>query len=84
MKPWTHQIDLSSIWRNDDLTFEEKRDQIVAEFRASPFIADGENGMELSILVDELAEMDTEEDFNYVWDTIYDMADFNKWLWINL
>jgi len=84
MQPWKHRIDLSATWRNNDLSFEAKRDQIVAEFRSHPCITDGENGMDLSTLVDELSEMDTEADFNYVWDTIYDLADHGKWLWINL
>lgn len=82
---WKHRVDVSDVFHDEDLTFEDRRDIIVARFRESEAIQDltDDNGPELALLVDELAEVDTFSYFDMVWHAIYDLADNRKWLWIS-
>lgn len=81
---WKHKVDVSDIFRNEDLYFEQRRDQIVERLRKSRAIKEEtDNGQELELLVDELAETDDVPYFDMVWHAIYDLADDRKWLWIN-
>lgn len=80
---WKHKVEIGDIlWEPFD-TYEEYRDALVDRFRQNPAILeDGDNGEELAGLLEELADTTSPEEFDYVWDSIYDLADDRKWLWI--
>lgn len=78
MTNWKKTIEVD--WTGE--TFEERRDATVAALRASGWI--DENGtLDFALLVDELAETDTEHYFNLVWNAIYDEADYDR-VWIKV
>jgi hypothetical protein len=75
---WTYKVILKDIFHNDDLTFEQRRDAIVRRLRKSPWAKDNYT---LSEYLDELADAEDADDFDYVWDAIYDEADRDR-VWI--
>lgn len=79
---WKHKIRIGDVLNNDDMTFEEKRSEFVKRFCASPAAKDGIHGEELMLLVEELADTTGNDEFNQVWDAIYDLADDGRWLWM--
>jgi hypothetical protein len=82
---WEHTINLAGVFHNEDLTFEERRDRIVDVIRASTWYknrVEGTNVFDvLYELVDELADTTTGDEFNVVWDAVYDEADYDR-VWI--
>lgn len=85
MANWQHKLDVSNVFHNDDLTLIEKRDQIVARLKAGPWVPTDEDDLyEFEMLVEELAEVDDEQYFNQVWASIYDWADTDHRLWVNV
>jgi hypothetical protein len=80
---WTYEVDVSGPWRDEMLTFEERRNAIIAILRKHPWInQDNWHGWDLQDLVEELTTADTEDDFNEIWDALYDEADYDR-VWIN-
>lgn len=80
---WTHIIKIGDLIFNDDLTFEQKRDGIVSRLRESDAMStDNEQGVELGMLVDDLADTPDVDTFDWVMSDIYDLADAGKWLWV--
>lgn len=75
---WAHRINLADVFRNDELSFEQRRDALVRRIRKSPWAKDNYS---LGEMLDELADGTTVEDFDYVWDAIYDEADRDR-VWI--
>lgn len=82
-RPWKHKVDLSDVWADESLTFEQRRDAIVRRLRAGAWTRYDLEGT-LDCLLDELAEAENEDDFNAVWAWVYDWADADKRLWIDL
>lgn len=83
-RPWQHKVNVAAFFRNDDLTFEQRRDGVVKllkEWREAHLDLDPDG--DLDLLVDELAEVDDHDSFDCVWDAIYDWADVDKRLWID-
>ena len=78
---WQHKINLTSVFHNDDLTFEQSRDAIVARIRATTWFKAKSDFADLVFLVDELGDSETQAAFNAVWDEIYDIADYDR-VWI--
>lgn len=80
---WDRRINLADIWRNPDLTFEERRDRIVAQLRKSPWLTgrDTSGFDELGDIVDNLAAAETVGEFDGWWDELYDRADYDR-VWI--
>ncbi len=83
MPAWTHEINLADIWRDENRTFEEKRDTIVARLRTSPWIADRDRSGfdELGEVVANLAAARDVEEFDVWWNDLYDHADRDR-VWI--
>ena len=79
---WKHRVDMKSEFE-DDGVFETKRDEVVKRLRESPASKDGINGEELTLLLEELADTSNADEFDSVWDVIYDLADSGQWLWID-
>lgn len=80
MVRWKEQIDLHEPLTNDGLSFTERRDTIVARIKASCWFANDDG--DLSILLEDIAATENEDDFNDVWDDIYDLADTDR-VWLN-
>lgn len=78
MTPWLLTIDLKDVFHNEDLPFEQKRDEIVRRIRATGWHGDHPW---LEEIVDNLAESEDENDFDSWWDELYDVADIDR-VWI--
>ncbi len=79
---WKHRVNMKDQFE-DDGVFETKRDEVVKRLRESPATKDGEQGEELTQLLEELADTSNADEFDTVWDVIYDLADDGHWLWID-
>jgi len=78
---WAHTIDFSSVFHNDDLTFTEKRDQIVAILRRSAWFTAEDEWSELHEIVENIADSEDADEFDNWWDELYDRADYDR-VWI--
>jgi hypothetical protein len=78
LRSWKRTVNLKGVWRNEAMTFEERRDAIIGRIRES-----GWQSEDLDNAIDELAEAEDADDFNEVWDLIYDLADEER-VWIDL
>lgn len=76
---WKHTFDLRDIWKNDDLTFEQRRDAITSRMREQPWFPrfEADTG-----LVADLADAQDVDDWDYWWDEFYDWADNGKRVWV--
>jgi hypothetical protein len=75
---WAHHLDVSDGFHNEALTFEQRRDRIVARLRASAWHMDSETVQELT---DELADSKNGDEFDGPWEDLYDEADHDR-VWI--
>jgi hypothetical protein len=71
---WDLTLDVSPWYHNEELTFEQRRDAIVRKIRNSPWPKHNE---ELEEILAELAEVRDEDEFNFIWDDLYDIADLD-------
>lgn len=78
---WEHTIDLSDVFHNDQLTFEQRRDEIVRRLRAHRWVADRDEFDDLVEIVDNLADAADTEEFDGWWSDLYDHADYDR-VWI--
>lgn len=81
---WTYQVDLTPVFHNEDMTFEERRDEIVRRVRRNIWFRkyEMEDGIsELEVAVEELATSEDAEEFAWAWDVVYDIADDDR-CWI--
>ncbi len=86
MANWKHKLDVSDLFHDDNLTVTEKGAAIAARLKAGPWMpteAEDPND-EFLCLAEELAEVDDEQYFNEVWSAIYDWADADHRLWLNV
>lgn len=86
MANWKHRLDVSDIFHNDDMPLIKKRDAIVARLKVGPWVPTEEEDPfdNFICLVDELAEVEDEQSFNEVWASVYDWADEDHRLWLNV
>lgn len=81
---WKAKLRIGDVFHNDGLSFEQRRDAIVRRFRAllqAGDVSQDSFGLSISELVDELAETENPDEFDWVWDEIYDWADTER-VWI--
>jgi hypothetical protein len=78
---WAHKINLADVFRNDGLTFTQKRDAIVSRIRATTWFKDCDERDSLPMFVEEMADTQDTRDFDAVWSEIYDIADADR-VWI--
>ena len=78
---WAHVLKLADVFHNDAMSFQEKRDAIVARIRATTWFKGYDEGDELHMYVEELSDTEDTSEFDYVWDEIYDIADADR-VWI--
>ena len=76
MNRWIHRLDVGDVFHNDDLTFPEKRDEMVRRIRALPIIS-----TRLSDIADNLAAAETPDEWDDPWDDFYDYADERR-IWV--
>ncbi len=75
---WDRHLNLANVWKNPDLTFEERRDAIVGRIRRSGW---PDRNNTVAELLDELGDAATADEFDGPWDLIYDEADRDR-VWI--
>lgn len=78
---WDRRVSLADVFHNEDMTFEARRDAIVARIRASAWFKSYGSGDELHLFVEELADAADGDEFDGPWDCIYDIADIDR-VWI--
>jgi hypothetical protein len=76
---WELTIDVSDVFHDD--VFLVARDGVVQKIRESGWLSWYEEYDELPQLVEELSETENGDEFDCVWDNIYDIADFDR-VWI--
>lgn len=79
MSRWRKTVNVSDIFHNEDLTFEQRRDGIVRQFRR--FWPEGCDDFDIDMLLEELADAENADDFDMTWDMIYGWADDNR-VWV--
>ena len=80
MRRWEHIVNVTGPFHND-LSFKEKRDMIVAVFKGLPHYDEDDCDSDLWWILDELADTRDEDEFDTVWDGLYDWCDSNS-VWI--
>jgi len=78
MALWKTTVDLRDAWSNDN--FFAARDLIVHKIRASRWT---QENSEIDFILDELSEVANTEDFDVLWNQMYDHADRDR-VWIRL
>ena len=78
---WDRKLRLKDVFRNEALTFEQRRDAIAARIRSNPWFADRDMFDDLVLLVEDLETAEDTGEFDEVWDAIYDIADCDR-VWI--
>lgn len=81
MGVWLYKLDVSDVFHNDSLSLIEKRNIITKRIRTSAWAKTHDEYSQLTLLLDELAEVEDDAEFDSVWDCIYDIADKDK-CWI--
>ncbi|MEV0267756.1 hypothetical protein AB0H43_03190 [Hamadaea sp. NPDC050747] len=82
MPHWEYRVNVADVWRNPEMTFEQRRDSIVATLRRNRwFKIEGDEGSELHEVVEGLSHADDATDFDHFWDQLYDLADLDR-AWI--
>lgn len=83
---WAHHISLVDIWKNEAMTFEARRDAVVARLRASGWLKDRDpedQDDEVMEIVWHLGDAPDADEFDGWWDDLYDHADADR-VWIAL
>ena len=75
---WHSRIDVSAYF-DPDVDFEDAKRGIVATLKSSSWYTD--DYTDLEDIVDHLEDAEDEEDFNYWWANLYDLADYDR-VWI--
>lgn len=81
---WRYHVTIGHKFLDDNLPFAERRDALVADLKASKWYRRQEEREESELwqLIDELSDVEDEDTFDYTWDQIYDLADYER-AWIN-
>ncbi len=75
---WDRRLNLADVWKNPDLTFEQRRDAVVDRIRSSGW---ADRNDTVADLLDELGDAASADEFDGPWDLIYDEADVDR-VWI--
>lgn len=75
---WDRKFDVSDVFHNESMTFEQRRDAICSRPRAHPWFAENR---ELENIVEELEFSEDGDEFDGPWDALYDEADYDR-VWI--
>jgi hypothetical protein len=80
---WDRKLDLSAVFHNTDMTFEERRDAIVRTIKANPWYKNRDTAGfdEFGDNIEYLAGAEDVAEFDEYWDFVYDQADGDR-VWI--
>lgn len=78
MKQWKYTLRLGDLFHNDALTFEEKRDRMVARMKAQPWWNKFDDETWLGHDLATAADVDEWDEY---WDLFYDWADTER-IWV--
>ena len=76
-KQWDRQVDLSAVFHNASITYQERRDAICQRLEDLKVVDD-----EFCEALEDLRHAPDEDEFDYVLAGLYDWADDGKRLWI--
>ena len=79
---WLETVRLGDVWRNESMTFEQRRDEIVRRVKASNWYRSTDSSVELPDVVDDLAHATDASRFDFAWRYLYDIADWDR-VWID-
>lgn len=79
---WKETVRLADVFHNEEMDFPERRDAIVARIKHTKWyqLAAREDA-ELFYVIDELADTEGADEFDCVWNYVYDIADGDR-VWI--
>lgn len=78
-RPWKHTIRIGDIWKNPEMTFEERKTALVTRIRSTPWC---KNDADVAAVVRRLATNRTVKGFDAAWNDLYDLADADR-VWID-
>lgn len=76
---WRYTLKLVDVFHDDDMPFEEKRDEIVRRIKAAKFYDPA--GWELGDVMDGLEQAEDVGEFDEAWADFYDWADRER-VWV--
>lgn len=79
---WVSTIRIGDVWKNETLTFTERRDAIVARIKATLWYRNADEFSQLHEIVENLAEAADGDEWDGWWDDFYDEADYAR-VWID-
>lgn len=80
-KQWDHTFHIADIWKNDELTFEQRRDAITKRMRRQPWFEVFEEDCGI---ISDLEAAEDPDDWDEWWDQFYDWCDDGKRVWVKL
>jgi hypothetical protein len=80
MARWIYEVNLRDVF-HADIPFQAKRDEIVRRLRASKWVRELGDDIDLAWLVEDLADAADADEFDLVWRDLYDAADEHR-CWI--
>lgn len=79
MARWIYELDIKHVFRDREMSFEEKRDAIVKRIRNSLFHSPDD--LVLEYILTALEEAADEAEFDHEWGWFYDYADEHR-IWV--
>lgn len=79
---WRVEIKLGDFFKSDDLTVAEKAKEIVKRIRDSRWRDISGSQFLLDDILERLGSVADADEFDYVWNEIYDLADIDR-VWID-
>jgi hypothetical protein len=79
MAVWKWTLDLEDVFHNEEMTYEQRRDEIVRRIKAGAWYV--EDDFDLVDLTDQLEFAEEQDHFNDYWNDFYNWADDAR-LWI--
>lgn len=83
MPLWYYHVDVSDIFYNNDFTIVSKAHAIAGRIRLSDWYKTEAGTNHLEYLCEDLEDITSIEEFDEVWEEIYDLADLDR-AWINV
>lgn len=79
-KTWDNKLRLGDVFHSEVLTFEQRRDAIVARIRKARWY--DEDDMTLTEIVENLSCAEDTDEFDGWWSEFYDWCDAGKRVWV--
>lgn len=75
---------LQDRYTNDEIAFDQMRDEVVkiSRHKLAPYLREPQCSQDLVEILDELAEVDTATDYDYVKSSFYDWCDSHR-VWVD-